>query len=124
MGLLDDVLGSAVPGGNLAKPLMIAATALLAARATGAGGLGNLFGGSAPSFAGLARYTGPEPGARRPFGWPRRPAAELSTRRPWRHHQLMDRTRTEPADHAGPAASGAGPAGRRQSIAPDRCGRA
>jgi hypothetical protein len=26
MGLLDDVLGSAVPGGNLAKPLMIAAT--------------------------------------------------------------------------------------------------
>src|SRR6516162_2227619 len=110
MGLLDDVLGSAVPGGNLAKPLMIAATALLAARATGAGG--------------LARYTGPEPGARRPFGWPRRPAAELSTRRPWRHHQLMDRTRTEPADHAGPAASGAGPAGRRQSIAPDRCGRA
>jgi uncharacterized protein YidB (DUF937 family) len=48
MGLLDDVLGSAVPGGNLAKPLMIAATALLAARATGAtggGGLGNLFGG-------------------------------------------------------------------------------
>ena len=43
MGLLDDVLGSAVPGGNLAKPLMIAATALLAARATG--GLGNLFGG-------------------------------------------------------------------------------
>jgi len=49
MGLLDDVLGSAVPGGNLAKPLMIAATALLAARATGAGGLGNLFGGSAPA---------------------------------------------------------------------------
>jgi len=48
MGLLDDVLGSAVPGGNLAKPLMIAATALLAARATG--GLGNLFGGgTAPS---------------------------------------------------------------------------
>jgi len=35
MGLLDDVLGSAVPGGNLAKPIMIAATALLAARAIG-----------------------------------------------------------------------------------------
>jgi uncharacterized protein YidB (DUF937 family) len=48
MGLLDDVLGSAVPAGNLAKPLMIAATALLAARATG--GLGNLLGdGAAPS---------------------------------------------------------------------------
>ena len=45
MGLLDDVLGSAVPGGNLAKPVMIAAAALLGARATG--GLGNLFGGGA-----------------------------------------------------------------------------
>jgi uncharacterized protein YidB (DUF937 family) len=45
MGLLDNVLGSAVPGGNLAKPLMIALTALLAARATGSGGLGNIFGG-------------------------------------------------------------------------------
>ena len=44
MGLLDDVLGSAVPGGGLAKPLMIAATALLAARATG--GLSGLLGGS------------------------------------------------------------------------------
>ena len=44
MGLLDDVLDSAVPGGGLAKPLMIAATALLAARATG--GLGGFLGGS------------------------------------------------------------------------------
>jgi uncharacterized protein YidB (DUF937 family) len=47
MGLLDDVLGSAVPGGNVSKPLMVALTALLAARATGSGGLGNLFGGGA-----------------------------------------------------------------------------
>jgi len=47
MGLLDNVLGSAVPGGNLAKPLMIALTALLAARATG--GLGNVFGGGGAS---------------------------------------------------------------------------
>lgn len=47
MGLLDNVLGSAVPGGNLSKPLMIALTALLAARATG--GLGNLFGGAGAS---------------------------------------------------------------------------
>ena len=46
MGLLDDVLGSAVPGGNVSKPLMIALTALLAARATGSGGVGNLFGGT------------------------------------------------------------------------------
>jgi uncharacterized protein YidB (DUF937 family) len=45
MGLLDDVLGSAVPGGNVSKPLMIALTALLAARATGSGGLGSLLGG-------------------------------------------------------------------------------
>lgn len=35
MGLLDDVLGSAVPGGNLAKPLMIGLAALLGARAVG-----------------------------------------------------------------------------------------
>ena len=47
MGLPDDVLGSAVPGGSFAKPLMIAATALLAARATGGGGLGSLLEGGA-----------------------------------------------------------------------------
>ena len=49
MGLLDNVLGSAVPGGNLAKPLMIGLTALLAVRATGSGALGNLFGGGGTS---------------------------------------------------------------------------
>ena len=49
MGFLDDVLGSAVPGGGLAKPLMIAATALLAAKATG--GLGGLLGGSSATAA-------------------------------------------------------------------------
>src|SRR5262249_52751499 len=48
MGLLDDVLGSAVPGGNLAKPLMIGLAALLGARAVG-GGLGNLLGGTGPA---------------------------------------------------------------------------
>ena len=47
MGLLDDVLGSAVPGGNLAKPLMIGLAALLGARAVG-GGVGNLLGGTGP----------------------------------------------------------------------------
>jgi uncharacterized protein YidB (DUF937 family) len=51
MGLLDDVLGSAVPQGSLSKPLMIALTALLASRATGSGGLGNLFGGGSGSTA-------------------------------------------------------------------------
>ena len=45
MGLLDDVLGSAVPGGDLAKPLMVGLAALLGARAVGSG-LGNLLGGS------------------------------------------------------------------------------
>src|ERR1700751_4240985 len=45
MGLLDDVLRSAVPGGNVSKPLMVALTALLAAGATGSGGLGSLLGG-------------------------------------------------------------------------------
>jgi uncharacterized protein YidB (DUF937 family) len=54
MGLLDDVLGSAVPGGNVSKPLMIALTALLAARATGSGGLGSLLGGG-----GVAAQTPP-----------------------------------------------------------------
>jgi len=38
-------LGSAVPGGNLAKPLMLGLAALLGARAVG-GGLGNLLGGT------------------------------------------------------------------------------
>lgn len=58
MGLLDDVLGSAVPGGNLAKPIMIAAGALLAARATGA------FGGSAaasPASPGAAAPASAQP---------------------------------------------------------------
>ena len=45
MGLLDDVLGSAVPGGNLAKPLMVGLAALLGARAVGSG-LGGLLGGT------------------------------------------------------------------------------
>ena len=48
MGLLDDVLGSAVPGGNLAKPLVLGLAALLGARAVG-GGLGNLLGGAGPT---------------------------------------------------------------------------
>jgi uncharacterized protein YidB (DUF937 family) len=48
MGLLDDVLGSAVPGGNVAKPLMIGLAALLGARAIG-GGLGGLLGETAAS---------------------------------------------------------------------------
>lgn len=43
MGLPDDVLGSAVPGGNLAKPLMAGLAALLGARTMG-GGLGDLLG--------------------------------------------------------------------------------
>jgi uncharacterized protein YidB (DUF937 family) len=40
MGLLDNVLGSAIPGGRYAKPLGIALLALLAARASGSGGFG------------------------------------------------------------------------------------
>ena len=53
MGLLDDVLGSAVPGGSLAKPLMVGLAALLGARAVG-GGLSDLLGGS-----GAAEQTSP-----------------------------------------------------------------
>jgi hypothetical protein len=53
MGLLDDVLGSAVRGGNVSKPLMIALSALLGARTTGSGGgLGSLLeGGATPQTA-------------------------------------------------------------------------
>jgi len=73
MGLLDDVLGSAVPGGNLAKPLMVALTALLAAKATGSGGLGSLLGGGAASpqispsgAAGQAEGSSQPPGSGQP----------------------------------------------------------
>jgi uncharacterized protein YidB (DUF937 family) len=52
MSLLDNVLGSSVPGGSLAKPLGIALLAYLASRAGsnpategGGGGLGGLLGG-------------------------------------------------------------------------------
>jgi uncharacterized protein YidB (DUF937 family) len=48
MGLLDNVLGSGVPGGKLAKPLGIALLALLASRmgqGGSGGGLGGLLGG-------------------------------------------------------------------------------
>ncbi len=48
MGLLDNVLGSGVPGGNISKPLMIGLAALLAAHVTRGGGLGSLFGGGGP----------------------------------------------------------------------------
>ena len=55
MGLLDGVLGSAVPGGNLSRPLGIAALALLAYRATqGSGGggiLSDLLGGNTQAGA-------------------------------------------------------------------------
>src|SRR5215470_19426235 len=47
MGFLDDVLGSSVPKGNLAKPLMIAFGALLAS-----GALHKQFSSSGPSASG------------------------------------------------------------------------
>jgi uncharacterized protein YidB (DUF937 family) len=49
MGLLDDVLGSAGPGGSLAKPIAVAEAALLAARATGAFGRGAAASPASPS---------------------------------------------------------------------------
>ena len=49
MGLLDSVLGSGVPGGNISKPLMIGLAALLAAHVTRSGGLGSLMGGGGTS---------------------------------------------------------------------------
>ena len=49
MGLLDSVLGSGVPGGNISKALMIGLAALLAAHVTRSGGLGSLMGGGGMS---------------------------------------------------------------------------
>jgi diadenosine tetraphosphate (Ap4A) HIT family hydrolase len=43
MGLLDDVLGSAVPGGNLAKPIAVAAAACARHSQPQGGFLGGLF---------------------------------------------------------------------------------
>lgn len=73
MGLLDDVLGSAVPGGSLAKPIAVAAAALLAARATGA--FRDCFastGCTCTCLGGTARW---------PAWRPRRPAEKLSAKR-------------------------------------------
>ena len=50
MSLLDNVLGSSVPGGNLAKPLGIALLALLASRAGSSGGIGT---GASGALGGL-----------------------------------------------------------------------
>jgi uncharacterized protein YidB (DUF937 family) len=49
MGLLDNVLGSGVPGRNISKPLMIGLAALLAAHVTRSGGLGSLLEGPGTS---------------------------------------------------------------------------
>src|SRR3954462_241082 len=56
MGLLDNVLGSGVPGGRMAKPLGIALLALLASRmgqGGGGGGGGGLLGGGGGGGGGL-----------------------------------------------------------------------
>ena len=79
MGLLDDVLGSAVPGGNVAKPLIIGLAALLGAKAVGSG-LGSLLGGTGASpqtpSANITRSA-----AGRTFWRPQRLVAKLSARR-------------------------------------------
>jgi uncharacterized protein YidB (DUF937 family) len=54
MGLLDDMLGSALPGGKISKPLMLALLALLAS--------GTLFGGGDREAA-PTQPTGPRPPA-------------------------------------------------------------
>ena len=82
MGLLDDVLGSAVPQGSVTKPLMIALTALLASRATGSGGAKNLVGGASESAPAQPQVASPG----RIIGRPRLSAATLSAERSWRHH--------------------------------------
>jgi len=80
MGLLDDVLGSAVPRGNVAKPLVIGLAALLGARAVG-GGLGSLLGLSAdPADRTAGRASRGRSATRRSAGQPQSPAAEFSNR--------------------------------------------
>jgi len=46
MGLFDDIIGSAVPGGNVSKSLGVALLSLLANRGGSGGGLSGLLGGS------------------------------------------------------------------------------
>jgi hypothetical protein len=126
MGLLDDVLGSAVPGGGLAKPLMIAATALLAARATG--GLSGLLGGSGATPPnqppGMPNQppdtaTSDRPAAGRLSRRSGQPGGAVPAERAWRRDQLVDRVRAEPADHAGSAASGARTGCSQQPVSHD-----
>jgi len=127
MGLLDDVLGSAVPGGGLAKPLMIAATALLAARATG--GLSGLLGGSGatppnqpPGMPNQPQI--PQPRTGQPQGGFLGGLGSLVERFQQNGHgdvnQLVGRVRAEPADHAGSAASGARTGCSQQPVSHDR----
>ena len=66
MGLLDG-LESGVPGRNISKPLMIALGALLASKALGSGGLGNLFGASASPPASTPSQPGAMPGTQGPM---------------------------------------------------------
>jgi hypothetical protein len=75
MGLLDDVLGAAVPGGNLAKPFDDRSDRASCRTRDRSGRPRKSFWRQRHSFAGLARYTGPERAARRPIRWPQ---AEMS----------------------------------------------
>src|SRR6266540_1339233 len=52
MGMLDEVLGSAVPKGNLAKPLILALVALLASGALHKGTVGGSLAGAPPTSPG------------------------------------------------------------------------
>lgn len=59
MGLLDNILGSAVPGGNMSKPLGIALLALLAYKATH----GNAGGGGGGLLDSILGGGGNQPGS-------------------------------------------------------------
>jgi uncharacterized protein YidB (DUF937 family) len=61
MGLLDDVMNKAMPGGTLSKPLMIALGALLVGKMVG-GGSGATAGAGKPSEASIVPQAG-DPGS-------------------------------------------------------------
>ena len=106
MGLLNNVLGSSVPGGSLAKPLGIALLAYLASRsgnnpaASGgefggllSGGLGDLLGGLlGGSGAGMGSATLP-----------------LPAERLWQRRRLVGRHRPQPVDRSARIAAALGP---------------
>ncbi len=100
MGMFDDALKNAVPGGNLATPIAVAAGALI---------LGKLFGGSS-----APRRRPRRPRLRRPFRPTRQPAA-------WSGASAISSAGSPPAAPRQQVNSWVGP-GENQPIQPGQLG--